>query len=435
DVIERAHTAGVAWMINIGIDLESTQKGIALTEMFDTVYTTAGVHPHEVKTFDLQMLKQLKTLAESPSVVGIGETGLDYYYMHSPREIQQEAFKHQLALARDMNLPVVIHSRDAQDDTLNIMKEFAQGLKGVLHCFSGSKAMAKQALDMGFLLSFSGIVTFDKAQTLKEIAAMVSDDSFLIETDAPYLSPNPKRGKRNEPAFVVHTAQAIAQLRGISLADVARITSLNTKKLFNIGAVSQKAEIAYQIRDSLYLNITSRCTNVCSFCIRFQTDTVKGHYLKLDREPDAETVISSIGNPQGYKEVVFCGLGEPFLRLDVIKAVSSWVKQHGGKVRVNTNGQANLIYGRNILHELQGIVDSLSISLDAENEDKYNAICSPNLPGAYKAVLDFIKEAPAYIPDVELSVVQTPTVDVEKCRAIAEKFKVRFRLRQLDAVG
>lgn len=434
-VIQNAKAAGVSKIVNIGIDIQSSKEGLAIAENYDNVYTTAGIHPHEAKTLDTSTLDKLRDLAESPYVAAIGEIGLDYFYMHSLQSVQQEAFRKQLALAGELFLPVVIHSRDAEEDTLSILKEAPKDLKGVLHCYTGSMKMAEHALAMGFFLSFSGIVTFESADAIREIVKIVPDDKLLIETDAPYLTPHPERGKRNEPAFLIRTAEVISKLRGISLTDLARITSGNTKKFFNIEAVSQEAKITYPIRDSLYLNITGRCTNTCWFCTRFQSDTVKGHYLKLDNEPDRETIIKSIGNPGDYKEIVFCGLGEPLLRLDVVKDVAKWVKQHGGRVRINTNGQGNLIYGRNILPELQGLVDSVSISLDAENEDKYNAICCPSLPGAYKAVLDFIRDAPKYIHDVEASVVTTPGVDIERCREIAENFNVRLRLRKLDVVG
>jgi TatD DNase family protein len=267
------------------------------------------------------------------------------------------------------------------------------------------------------------------------VAQKVPDDYLLMETDAPYLTPEPFRGKRNEPAYLVHTAQRIAELRGISLQDISRITSLNARRLFNIGPLPEAGEIAYQIRDSLYLNITNRCTNRCSFCVKFHSDYVKGHRLRLSREPSEEELKKGIGDPARYKEIVFCGYGEPLQRLETVKNVARWIKSRHGHVRINTNGHANLIHRRNIVPELKGIVDSISVSLDAQDKDTYNRICSPEYPDAYDAVLGFIRDVKDSVPDVQVTVVKMPEVDIAQCREIAAKLGVKFRVRELDVVG
>jgi TatD DNase family protein len=435
ETVERAKQAGVELMINIGNDIDSCRRGIALAAHYNGVYTTLGVHPHYANTVSHETINEITRLADNPSVVAIGETGLDYHYMNSPKETQINAFRQHLETAISLKLPVVIHSREAESDTMNILSEYVLPRQGALHCFSGSLEMAKRALNMGFFISFSGTVTYKKATQLRDIAAFIPDDSLLIETDAPYLSPEPKRGRRNEPSFLVYTAQQMAELKKVSLEDIARITLKNAKELFHIGSLPTEGEIVYQIRDSLYINLTAQCTNDCAFCTKYQSDYVKGHYLKLVKDPSVEAIIGQIGNPTDYKEVVFCGLGEPFLRLDALKAVAKWIKDRNGRVRINTNGQGNLIYGRNVLPEIASLVDSISISLDAENEDNYNRICRPTLPNAYREVLSFIKQAVQSIRDVEVSVVQTPLVDVAKCQALAEELKVRLRVRQLNVVG
>jgi len=278
-------------------------------------------------------------------------------------------------------------------------------------------------------------VTFKKATGLREIARIIPDTSLLIETDAPYLTPEPFRGKRNEPSYLIHTAAAIAELRGVTLEDIARITSLNAKRLFRIGALPDQGEITYKIRDSLYLNVTNRCTNQCSFCIRFHSDYVKGHHLRLLREPSGQELKAAIGDPSRFKEIVFCGYGEPLLRFDLVKRLSAWIKEQKGRVRINTNGHGNFIQKRNILPELSGIVDSISISLDAQDEETYNSICKPAFQNAYSEVLSFIREAKKVIPDVQVTVVALETVDLEKCRRIAEELGVGFRVREVDRVG
>jgi TatD DNase family protein len=295
--------------------------------------------------------------------------------------------------------------------------------------------MAEQAMALGFHISIAGPVTFRHANRLKEIARAIPDEYLLIETDAPYLTPEPFRGRRNEPAYLVYTAQEVAALRGISLQDISRITTLNAKQLFRIGGMPDKGAIAYQIRDSLYLNITNRCTNKCSFCIRFQSDYVKGHNLRLTDEPTEDELKEAIGDPLQYQEIVFCGYGEPLLRLEVVKNVARWVKQKKGRVRIDTNGHGNMIHGRNILPELQGIVDSMSISLNAQTPALYDTICKPSFSNAYEGVLSFIREAKKIIPNVQVTVVSLPGVDIGECRRIAGELGVQLRVRGLDIVG
>jgi TatD DNase family protein len=434
EVMRRARDAGVGTMITIGSDLKGNIGGLDLSKKYDFIYSSVGFHPHDAKDFTEEIFGQIKLWASLPKVVAIGEIGLDYHYDNSPREVQREVFMKQLQLAKEAGLPVIIHSREAERDTLDIIRESGAS-KGVFHCFSGDMDMAGKGMAMGFSISIAGPVTFKKAKRLKEIATAIPDDYLLIETDAPYLAPEPFRGKRNEPSFLVHTAKMVAALRGVSPEDISRITTLNATHLFKIGQRPQKGEITYQIRDSLYLNITNRCTNRCSFCIRFHSDYVKGHNLRLSEEPDEKEIRDAIGDPSHYKEVVFCGYGEPLLRLDLVRNVAAWIKEHGGRIRINTNGHGNLIHGRDILPELKGIVDSISISLDAHDEETYNRICRPSFKNAFRGVVDFISEAKKYIPHVQVTVVNLEGVDIEKCRKIAQDLGVGFRVRKLDVVG
>ncbi|MCS7215090.1 MAG: YchF/TatD family DNA exonuclease [Thermodesulfovibrio sp.] len=433
EIIKNASAAGITKILTIGSNIESIEETIRITEQYPMVYATVGIHPHETKSLNDEVLKKIFELSRHPKVVGIGEIGLDYHYEYSPRKVQQEAFILQLNLARDIGLPVVIHSREAFDDTISILKENNIN-KGVMHCFSGSLSQAKKAIKLGFFISISGVVTFKNAKKIKEVAKYVPDDYLMIETDAPYLAPEPMRGKRNEPAFLSYTAKALAELRGITIEDIDRITTLNANRLFKIENLP-KGEIAYKIRNSLYLNVTNRCTNVCKFCIRFHTDYVKGHNLRLEREPSAKELIEAIGDPKKYKEIVFCGYGEPFLRLDLIKEVAKWVKENGGYVRVNTNGHGNMIHNRKILPELAGLIDAVSISLNAHDKETYNKICNPFKPDAYEEVIEFIKDAKKYIPSVQITVVDLKEVDIKKCEEIASSLDVKIKIRHLDEVG
>jgi len=435
EVVKRAEDAGIKYLINAGSDRNGNIRGLELSNEYPHVYASIGIHPHDAKSLDEALYTDLKKWAKEPKVVAIGEIGLDYHYLHSPKGVQIEAFKRQVTLAKGLGLPVIVHSRDAKNDTLRVLREESADIPGVLHCFSGDMNMAEKAMELGFCISIAGPVTFKNAAQLKEVAKSVPDEFLLIETDAPYLSPVPLRGKRNEPSFLRHTAEVVADIRGVNIVDLARITTHNALRLFKIGEMSGQGAIAYRIRDSLYLNITNKCTNRCGFCVKFRTSYVKGHNLHLEREPTAAQVIKAIKDPKAYSEIVFCGIGEPLLRLDVVKKVAKWIKGQGGRVRINTNGHGNIIYARNIVPELKDLVDSISVSLDAENEKKYDKICKPAVKGAFRGVIAFIKEAVKVIPEVKVTVVKIPGIDIEKCRAVAKDLGVELRVRSFNVVG
>jgi len=451
EVIKRAESAGVRSLILIGTDSKDNPEALALAEKNEFIHVAIGIHPHDASSLDERLLSKLRQWLSHPKVVAVGETGLDYHYMHSPREVQRKVFMQHIDLAKQMNLPLVVHTREASEETMEILRTQSQHagpeekLRGVIHCFSGDTAMAKEAIEMGFYISIAGPVTYKKSDTLREVVKSIPIENLLLETDAPYLSPVPFRGKRNEPAYMVHTAQQVAELKGLSLDDVARITSLNAHLLFGIGEAVEQGRIAYRIRNSLYLNITNRCTSRCSFCARDTDAFVKGHNLKLKKEPSAEDVIRAIGEPGNCDEVVFCGYGEPLLRLETVKSVASWLKSKdlkdlknlkALKVRVNTNGHANLIHKKNILPELKGLVDVYSISLNAQNRELYDSICQPSIDRAWDGTVDFIRKAAQTSgAEVVATVVEMPGVDVKECEKIAHSLGAKFRARAFNVVG
>jgi len=437
-VLQRSRDNRISNIISIGCDLESSRANVELAAQHAEIFAAVGIHPHDATQLDSAAMELLAQLAnQNDKVVAIGEIGLDYYRDRSPRNVQQQAFRRQIQLARERGKPIIVHDRDAHEDILAILREEnASATGGVLHCFSGDLAMARQVIDLGFYLSFTGTITYPKNQPLREMIKSLPIEALLVETDCPYLAPHPYRGKRNEPAHVRATAEALADIKGLTLTDVARITSLNCRKLFGIGEVDLDSKIAYQIRDSLYLNITNRCTNSCRFCAKFRNFTVKGHQLALPHEPAINEVIAAIGDPTRYKEVVFCGYGEPLLRLELVKELAAWLKQHGVKVRINTDGQANLVYRRNIIPELVGLVDSLSVSLNAADPVTYQKWCQSEFGEAgYQAVKDFLKLAQGVIPEVVASAVTLPGLDIGACRRVAEELGVDFREREYNEVG
>ena len=436
-MLQRAKDAGVGHLVVVGADMESSIAACELAGRHDNMSCVVGVHPHDAGRVTEGCYDVIRSLAlNNPKVRAIGEIGLDFYRDRSPREDQERVFRRFIGLARELSLPIVIHDRDAHERVMAILREERAGeVGGVLHCFSGDLAMARECVEMGFYLSVPGTVTFPNNEALREVVRGVKIEHLLLETDAPYLSPVPHRGKRNEPAYVRLTAEKVAQVKGLSLEDVARITTLNARRLFRLGG-EQSASIAYRIRDSLYLNITNRCSNHCSFCAKFDDFTVKGHLLQLEQEPDAAEVLAAVREHAGYDEVVFCGYGEPLIRLHLVKEVASALKGEGVKIRINTDGQANLVHGRNILPELAGIVDTVSVSLNAPDAATYLRLCNtPFGEEGFRSVCDFLTQAKAHIPTVVASAVTVPGLDVGAVRTLAQSLGVIFREREYEEVG
>jgi TatD DNase family protein len=235
-VIARARQAGLVAIINAGTSLESSRAAVALADQNDFVYATVGIHPHDAKSVNRTVLKELRALASYPKVVAIGEIGLDYYRDRSPRPAQRRAFADQLALAAELGLPVMIHSRDAHDDALDMLRDWTSATKeiGVLHSYAAGPERLDEVLEMGFYIGISGPVTFKKAERLREVAAKVPLNRLLIETDCPYLTPEPHRGKRNEPAYVRYVAQTVAHVRNVTPRKIGLATTDNTRRLFGI---------------------------------------------------------------------------------------------------------------------------------------------------------------------------------------------------------
>lgn len=227
-------SGGVGCIVNVSAALESWDKSVALTEKYPFVYAAVGVHPDEVGGLNEENFAEMKKLYEKKKVVAVGEIGLDYYWDNEPHEVQQEWFIRQLQLARELDLPVIIHSRDAAADTLHLMKTYAQGLRGVIHCFSYSREMAEEYVKMGFYIGVGGVVTFPNGKKLKEVVKAIPLTAIVLETDCPYLSPVPNRGKRNSSLNLTYVAEEIAQLKGLTAEEVIEQTEKNARALYRL---------------------------------------------------------------------------------------------------------------------------------------------------------------------------------------------------------
>ena len=436
EVIRRAFDAGVEYIINPGSDLEDSRKAVDLSDKHTNVYACVGFHPHDAKKADETSLQEIEELSKHPKVVAIGEIGLDFHYDFSPRDVQEQVFRAQIEMAQRRNLPIVIHTRESNDETLKIVEEAVASRpewrskslsphsrfpspKGVFHCFSGDPQQAWKVINLGFNVSLPGIVTFKNAGLASIVASEVSAEHFLLETDSPYLAPVPHRGKRNEPAYIPLIAAKIAELQRLSVEDLARASSYGVYKLFGIGQPKQP-QIVYKLRNSLYINLTIRCNADCVFCDRKGEAIIKGHNLRIEREPSSQEVVDAIVDPTKYDEIVFCGYGEPTIRLDVVKEVSKWVKDRGGKTRLNTDGHGNVINKRNIVPELVGLIDAVSISLNTTDPKLYGELMRIDGERLFPAMIDFAQQAVKHLPKVVMTIVDIDKVDKEKARAFVE---------------
>jgi len=439
DLEETLKDEGLEYLITVGYDRKTIKNAIRLSEEKDHVFCAIGFHPHEadkVKEEDFEWLKELAT--KHPKVKALGEMGLDFYKEYSDRKRQEEVFRRQIAIARELGLPIVVHSRDAEEETIRILREEkAYEVGGVMHCFTGSYEFMKACVDLGFYISYSGIITYPNAQALREVVKKTPTYRLLIETDAPFLAPQPVRGKPNKPPYIRHTAEILAQLiPNSSFEDVERMTSENAKLLFNL-INGKKETITYVINNKLYINLTNKCNLHCAFCQRERERNfmVKGYWVWVSRDPSVEEIIKEIGNPKKYEEVVFCGYGEPTLRFSALKEIAKWVKERGGRVRVDTNGLMFTFLPREKLKELKGLVDVWSVSLNAPDKETYDRVCRPAQVNAFEMVIDFIKEALKEGFEVVATAVDYDGVDMKKTEELARSLGAKFRGRVYEVVG
>ncbi|MDP6365511.1 MAG: YchF/TatD family DNA exonuclease [Nitrospinota bacterium] len=431
-ILERALSKGVGTIIAVGSDLDSSRKTVDIANSFEEVFAAVGVHPHDVKSVANKSAGHIKVLSDNAKVVAIGEIGLDYHYDHSPRKLQKHWFREQIRMAVKIGKPVIVHCRDAGEDVFSILEEErVWRVGGVVHCFTGDAELARKFLGLDLHLGVAGPITFENSDELRSVFADVPIERILVETDSPYLTPPPNRGKRNEPAYTVQVAEKLAEIKRLTLEDVARATSVNVRRLFKIGPCPVPGTIAYPLSGKLYLNITNRCYNACLFCGLLSDRVFVGHDLTLESDPGVEAILEAAGDPDRYEEVVFSGYGEPTTRLEELKQVALELRGRGAKrIRLATNGLGNRVNGRSILPELLGLIDAISVSLQAESPEAYEKVCkTKEIENPYPSVKEFVSEAKRLFGDVEVTAVDMPgIIDIEACEKVArEELNVSFR--------
>ncbi len=466
EVIRRAREAGVTEIVTIGsgYGLGGNDRAIAIARDHEGIHAVVGVHPHEADQVGPGDLERLAALAEAPEVVAWGEMGLDFYRDHSKRENQRRVFAEQIRIARRLDLPIVIHSRAAEEETLAILdQEGAFEGRVLIHCFTHDEAFARAVLDRGGWLSVPGVVTYRNAGAMRAAVPLIPNESLLLETDGPFLSPAPHRGRRNEPAYLVHTAEEVARLKGLSPRDVARASARATRTFFGLIAdEAPEGAVAYRIRDSLYLNPTNRCTLACTFCHKHRDWTVAGYHLHLrGYQPSADDLLiaasvasrgesatraqleAARGEPLAdlghLDEVVFVGYGEPTRRLEVILDAARRLRTDMGarSLRLDTDGLASLRQGRDVIPDVAAAFDAVTVSINAPDGETYASLCPSRFGArAHEAAVAFLRGCvEARIPWVQGTVVGVPGLDIEACRDLVESTGARFRERVYHVVG
>jgi TatD DNase family protein len=431
-IISVAKQNGVDYILVPATDLKSAEQVLELTKKYEMVYGAVGIHPHDTKNWNSSFISKVEKLAKNKKIVAIGEIGLDYYYDFSPKEKQMEAFKAQIELAIKLDLPAIIHNRDSDKDMMEMIRSYCgAGLKAQFHCYNGSLEDAMELVGMNYMISFTGNITFKKADSLRKILQHIPPENLLLETDSPFMTPVPHRGKRNEPVYVKFVAEKIAELHKLRIEDVARITSYNAFRIFGIGSKHETA-FTYKLGNSLYINVTNRCNAHCTFCRRKDNPILRGYNLGMERseEPSADVYVKEIGDPKDYKEIVFCGYGEPTIRWDVVKEISKYVKDNGGKTRLNTNGHGSIINKTDITPEMKGLIDIVSISLNTFDPKQYSELVGLET-SYFDEMIDFAKKAKPYVEKVVMTIVSIDEVDIERARKITEEeIGAEFRVRE-----
>lgn len=436
EVIRRASDAGVEILLAVAMaspERPSITRTLELADSHEGVFAAVGIHPHDARAASPEYLAGIPPFLSHPKTLFWGEIGLDYHYKNSPPDLQRSAFRSQLRLARERNLPVVIHCRDAWADLVAILKEESgRGRhRGVLHNFCGEPEFAGLCADLGLLVSFSGMITFHGCDAIRQAARSLRLDQVLIETNAPHVAPAPHRGRRNEPSYLIDVARGLAEAMDVSVDDIARNTTRNFRRLAGLPPQQGDDVLVYAIRDRLYINLTNRCTAHCVFCRRETSPVASGYDLHLEREHDVAEYIEAIGEPSRYAEIIFCGFGEPTLRLAELLEIARVLKANGSRLRMNTNGHGNLIHGRDIVPDLAPFLDEISVSIDAADATSYVRIVRPDFgPGSFQAVIDFVRACRGKIPRVTLTAVELPNLEVEPVESLARELGVEFRARE-----
>jgi TatD DNase family protein len=397
--IARAVSDGVLSFMNIGFDRESLRDTLELVEDYPFMFGAAGVHPHDAASLDDALEADVRSALGNPRVVAVGEIGLDFYRNLAPREVQEAVFRKMIEIARETGKPIVIHCRDAFNEVIETLSSEGASHRGIFHAFSGTPEDAQRIFDLGFHVGIGGVVTYRNAR-LSETVAAIPIEKIVLETDSPYLTPHPWRGKRNEPSFVAHVARAVAKIKNLPLAEVARITTENYLAAMGITADALPGPV-YRIDGSVYIQAASA------------------------QPADLESITA-----EDADDVVLTGVVDPFDNLEHALALATQAKERGVRVRVNTGGLANLAAGRDVTPELSGKVDEIVVVFYGTTATTHNQLAHPAVSTEeWESIRDFVRCSAAAGIDTVCEFVATPGFDPDPCRLFAKELGAQYDIR------
>jgi TatD DNase family protein len=400
-VLARALSDGISGFVNIGFDRDSARATAALVEKYPFCFGVVGVHPHDAVKWNEPLERELEALLKRERLLAVGEIGLDYYYDHSPRDVQRDVFRRMLSLARRARKPVVIHCRDAAADVLEILEAEGTPEGGIFHAFGGDAALARRVVGLGFHVGVGGVVTF-KNSSLPEALAEVPFERVVLETDSPYISPHPFRGRRNEPALMRFSADAVARVYGIPLEEVARRTTDNLVDALDIVPESLPGGV-YNLGENVYIHST---------------------------DVDVAAVDAAATT------AVICGHTEPIDYIPRFRGVAGALRERGLRVRLLAGARGRVDFEPGVGRDLAGMVDSVTVRFFGATAVQHERTAMTGLgPAAFESLVGLVEECVAAGIETECLFVAAPKVKLDPCRALAERLGTGFAVRKYGAMG
>ena len=398
--VARAVGDGVTAFMNIGYDRTSLRQTLELLDEYPFMFAAAGVHPHDTASYSPELDAEVRAALAHPRVVAVGEIGLDFYRDIAPREAQIDVFRKMIALSREMgHKPIVIHCRDAFNEVIETLLNEGGTYRGIFHAFSAGEAEARSVFQLGFHVGIGGVITYKNAR-LAETVAVLPIEKIVIETDSPYLTPHPWRGKRNEPAFVTHVLRTIARVKNMTVAEVDRITTQNYLDAMGLGPEVLPRPV-YKIGDAVYIQSAAATPS------------------------DLDHVA-----PESVTEAILTGVVDPLENMENTLAISSRAREQGWRVRVNTSGFANHAAGRDLTKELAGIANEIDVTLFGVNPRQHDELAYPTVGNeGWEVMRDFVRCSVASGIETVCEFVATPGFDAEPCREFARTLGARYDIR------
>ncbi|MCD4708139.1 MAG: YchF/TatD family DNA exonuclease [Candidatus Sabulitectum sp.] len=432
-VVTDSGKAGISHIMIPSIDVETAERSADIAEKYN-LFSAAAFHPEHLPEESIGEAEWLaiKHVLLRPNTVAVGETGLDYHHGTFEPAKQIRWFHRHIELAESIGYPLIVHSRGAESEVLNQLPS-SLSVPVILHCWGGDESLTDIAVARGFYIGVDGPLTYKKSNKLRGLIPRIPRDRLLVETDSPFLPPEPFRGRRNQPAFTGFIIMKIRELWGdnMSIENTSYILWENAMRAYRLHPGNRRADIVYRYGDSLYVNLTSRCQNNCGFCIRKSADGIAGYSLRHREDPSKSLVLSTIeAFPiEGFKELVFCGFGEPTLRTDLLMTSATAAGARGVKTRLNTNGLCTSFLSDRQVVTLLRCFDSVNISLNASGAREYNRVCPSTVEDPWEHLMKFIKLVKTTCIRARVSVVKNSGADMHRVTALAERLQMPLRIR------